>query len=99
MWQDIPRYDRRTRDRPHVAGHPEVRSAHAPVLHDLPNNPIGGRRRHGEGEVLGPGDDRGVNTNDTRAGVNERATGVAWIKCHIRLDDTLDHLERFWAPA
>src|SRR5206468_3964362 len=73
-----------------AGGDAEVGAADAPVGEKLVHHPFGGLSGDGEAEVLGEGDDGGVDADDPAAAVDQGAAGVAGVERRGVLDDAVD---------
>ena len=73
-----------------LAGKTEGAAAHAPDRHQLADHPTRRVDRHREGKPLRAEDDHGVDPDDARVRVDERAAGVAGVERDVGLQDRID---------
>ena len=73
-----------------LAGDADVAAADFAMRHQLRCHGFRGVDRHGEAEILGVGNDGGVDAHDGAAGIDQGAAGVAGVEGGIGLDDIVD---------
>mmetsp|Transcript_35585 Transcript_35585/g.105505 ORF Transcript_35585/g.105505 Transcript_35585/m.105505 type:complete len:259 (+) Transcript_35585:59-835(+) len=78
------------RDGEELAAEPEEGAADMSVGEQLRDDPLRRGRRHREGQVLRALDDCGVDADDARRRVDERAARVARVERHVGLHYVLD---------